>query len=59
MRMIDAQSIGISLGRKNILQGTREEHIVGGRGWVREGAGRGGDGTMGLGDGSRHRRGGR
>jgi hypothetical protein len=40
--MINAQSIGISLGWKNILQGTREERIVGGRGWAREGVGGGG-----------------
>ncbi len=59
MRTIDARSIGISLGRKNVLQGTREERIVGGRGWAREGAGGGGDGTMGSGDGGGHRRGGR
>jgi hypothetical protein len=57
--MIDAQLIGVSLGRKNVLQGTREERIFGGRGWAREGAGGGGDGTMGLEDGGGHSSGGR
>ncbi len=55
MRTIDARLIGISLGRKNVLQGTREERIIGGMGWARERVGGGGDGTMGSGDGGGHR----
>ncbi len=42
MRTIEARLIGVSLGRKNVLQGTGEERIVGGRGWAREGVGGGG-----------------
>jgi hypothetical protein len=55
-RTINAQLIGISPGRKNIPRGAGEECVVGGRGWVREGAG---GGTTRSGDGGGRGRGSR
>jgi hypothetical protein len=56
---IDARSVSVSSGRKNIPRDAGEECVVRGRGWAREGAGGGGDGLTRSGDGGGHGRGSR